>query len=858
MAAVPETRLAEVWNRRLGLLGYFSSVNNNMIGSAYIVTALFFFALAGIDSLVLRTQLAVPENELVGADKFNQLFTTHGTAMMFLFAVPMLEAMAIYSLPLLLGARDMVFPRMSAFSYWTYLFSGLLFYASTLPDVVSFIWPGPPIPAPVPDAGWFAYPPLTGPQYSPGLNIDFYLIGLGAAEFAGIGAAIEIIVTIFKVRAPGMALHRMPLYAWGLLVMAFAILFAFPAVIVSSTLLELERKFSIPFYDAARGGDPLLWQHLFWIFGHPEVYIMLIPATGIVSMIVPVFARRPIAGYPFIATAMLATGFLSFGLWVHHMFAAGLPLLAISLFGAASMMITIPSGVQVFAWIATMLNGKQLVLNTPMLFVIGFIVTFVLGGISGVMVASVPFDLQVHDTYFVVAHFHYVLVGGVVFPIFAGFYYWLPKVSGNMYDERLGKLTFWLMFIGFNLTFLPQHNAGLLGMVRRVFTYPAELGVGPYNLVSTIGAYVTALGVATFLWNFVQTVRSGESASSNPWNANTLEWIVPSPTPAYTFREIPEVRSRDPLWNQDWSWWQPERRPGGADAPSPGSERRAEEAEEPEHLWREMPGTTVMEAQPESIVRIAGDSIWPFAAAVAITLASVGLLFNQALLGAVGTLLSIACMIVWMWPNRRERELPGAGATLGYPALPAHTSGLASPDWWAMALSVLAVAITFAYVVFSYYYLRFHAPSWPPAGVALPALPLALAALLVLLLSAGPAYLAERAIRRGDQRGLRRGLAISAVLGVVFLVLQGYDYMNLGLQPAAHAYSAIFLVTAGAHLAIVIAGLVISVIVQVQAHRGYFNEQRFVAVQNTAMYWYFAVVSGVVTFAMLYLTPHVL
>ncbi len=858
MAAVPETRLAEVWSRRPGLLGYFSGVNNNVIGSAYIVTALFFFALAGLDSLVLRTQLAVPENELVPADKFNQLFTTHGTAMMFLFAVPMLEAMAIYSLPLLLGARDMVFPRMSAFSYWTYLFSGLLFYASTLPDIASFILPGPPIPAPVPDAGWFAYPPLTGPQYSPGLNIDFYLIGLGAAEFAGLGAAIEIIVTIFKVRAPGMALHRMPLYAWSLLVMAFAILFAFPAVIVSSTLLELERKFNLPFYDPARGGDPLLWQHLFWIFGHPEVYIMLIPATGIVSTLVPVFARRPIAGYPFIATAMLATGFLSFGLWVHHMFAAGLPLLAISLFGAASMMITIPSGVQVFAWIATMRNGKQLVINTPMLFVIGFIITFVLGGLSGVMVASVPLDWQVHDTYFVVAHFHYVLVGGVVFPIFAGVYYWLPKASGNMYDERLGKLTFWLMFIGFNLTFLPQHNAGLLGMVRRVLTYPAELGIGSYNFVSTIGAYVTALGVLAFLWNFVQTVRSGKPASSNPWNANTLEWVVPSPTPAYTFREIPEVRSRDPLWDQGWSWWQPERRPGGATEPDAGVAPRGGGAEEPEPLWREVPGTTVMEARPESVVRLAGDSIWPFAAAVAVTAASVGLLFNQAVLGALGTLASIACIIMWMWPNRREREMPGAGATLGYPALPVHTSGTASPDWWAMALSVLAVAITLTYVIFSYYYLRFHAPSWPPAGVAPPALPLAMGSALLLVVSAAPMYLAERAIRRGDQRTLRSGLAIGTALGVVFLVLQGFDYLRLGLDPQANAYGAIFLVAAGSHLAIVIAGLVISAIVQLQAWQGHFNHMRFVAVQNVALYWYFVAASGVVIFAMLYLTPHVL
>jgi cytochrome c oxidase subunit I+III len=843
-AAVSEERLEEVWSRRPGIVGFFSAINNDTIGKAYILTAWFFFLLAGLDSLVLRTQLAVPENSLLGADKFNQLFTTHGTAMMFLFAVPMLEAMAIYALPLLLGTRDMAHPRMSAFSYWTYLFSGLLFYASTLPDILSFVLPGPPIPAPVPDAGWFAYPPLTSSLFSPGISIDFYLIGLGAAEFAGIGAAIEIIVTILKLRAPGMALHRIPLYAWSLLVMAFAILFSFPAVIVSSTLLEIERKFQFPFYDPTRGGDPLLWQHLFWIFGHPEVYIMLIPATGIVSMIVPVFAHRPIAGYAFVAMGLIATGFLSFGLWVHHMFTAGLPLLAISLFGAASMMITIPSGLQVFAWIATLLNGRRVTFSTPLLFVIGFIITFVLGGISGVMVASVPFDWQVHDTYFVVAHFHYVLVGGVLFPILAGFYYWMPKVTGRMYDERLGKVTFWLLFIGFNLTFLPQHNAGLLGMPRRVFTYSADLGITPYNLVSTLGAYVMAVGVITFLWNFVQTYRSGPAASTNPWNAGTLEWSVPSPPMSHNFSRLPEVRSRDPLWTDAWSWWEPpQRRP-----PS----------EPPRRLWRETLGTTVLEARPESVVQLADDSIWPFAAAVAVTLASVGLLYDQAILSALGTLATMACLIVWTWPTRDERELPGIGATLDHPDLPVRTSGPAATAWWAMVLSVMTLGITLAYVIFSYYYLRYHTPAWPPSGIDPPGLLIPGLCLLVLLVSAVPIALAARAIRRDDQRTLRIGLLLGLALGIVFLVLQGVDYLRLGLDPVANAYGAIVAVTAGAHLAIVFGGLVLGAIVLARAWRGHFDGRRFVAVENTVLYWYFAAASGVVTFAVLYLTPHLL
>jgi cytochrome c oxidase subunit I+III len=414
------------------------------------------------------------------------------------------------------------------------------------------------------------------------------------------------------------------------------------------------------------------------------------------------------------------------------------------------------------------------------------------------------------------------------------------------------------MFVGFNLTFLPQHNAGLLGMVRRVFTYTAELGVGSYNLISTIGAYVTALGVLTFVWNFVQTVRSGQAAGDNPWNANTLEWTIASPAPAYLFHAIPEVRSRDPVWNGDWSWWEPPRRGDSAGAADPSSEHSRDRAPHQGKLWRELAGTTVMDARPESIIRIAGDSIWPFVAAVMITLASVALLFNWLWVGVIGTLAAIAAMIVWMWPTREERELPGAGATLGHPDLPVYTSGTASADSWAMALSVLGVGITYAYVIFSYYYLRFHAPSWPPSDVPLPGLAHALASLAVLLLSAVPMFLAERAVRRGDQRRLRLGLGVSAGLGCVFLALQTADYLQLGLAPQANAYSAIVVVASASHLAIVVAGLIVSAIVQAQAWRGHFYQQRFVAVQNTALYWYFAAGSGIVTFAMLYLTPHLL
>ena len=844
MATAAERRLAEAWRTPSGVLGFLSRVDNNAIGLLFIASAWAFFLLAGLDATVIRTQLIVPEANVVRPEWFNALFTTHGTAMMFLFAVPMLEAIAIFVLPLVLGARDMAFPRMSAFTFWTSLFSGLLFYASTLPDIGNFILPGSPLPFIVPNVGWFAYPPLSGPEYSPGPNVDFYLLGLGAAEFAGLGASIEIIVTILKLRAPGMALHRMPLYAWSMLVMAFAMLFAFPAVIVSSTLLELERKFRLPFYDPDRGGDPLLWQHLFWIFGHPEVYIMLIPATGLISMIVPTFAGRPIAGYTFVAMAIVGTGFLSFGLWVHHMFTVGLPLLAVALFGAASMMIAIPSGIQVFAWLATIVNAKRLVLNTPMLFALGFIVTFVLGGLTGVMVAAVPFDWQVHDTYFVVAHFHYVLVGGVVFPIFAAFYYWLPKVQGRMYNERLGKLTFWLWFVGFNLAFLPQHNAGLLGMPRRVFTYQAGLGLEPYNLVSTLGTYLMAAGALTFLWTMYQAVRTGPPAGANPWNAGTLEWLVAPPLPPYAFQTPPEVRSRYPLWRDGWAPWTPDRR-------APGTA-------EPPRLWPETLGTTIQEGRPEAIVRLAGPSIWPFAAAVAITVASMGLLFDLYVLSAVSVLATIVLVARWMWPSQAERELAGAGATLGNPDLPVHTAGPAATGWWAMVLTIAALAITLVYLLYSYFYLLFGHAQWPPAELAPPGLMVPAVSSLLLFASVVPMRLAATGIQRDRPGQLSWGLSLASWLGLGFVVLQGLDYLNAGYVPQAHAYAAIFYTVGGFHILLALAGVGLNAFVLARAWRGHFDARRYLAVQNAALFWYFVVVAWFVTGGTLYLVPWLL
>ena len=503
--------LNRLWADPPGLRGQLTGVQNDKIGTRLLLTGFFFLLLGGsFDSFVMRMQLAVPKNSLVSPELYNELFTNHGTVVMFLVILPIFEGFAILLLPLLLGTREMPFPRLGAFSYWTFLLGGLLYYSSTLFQAV-------------PNAGWFAYTPLSGLEFSPDLALDFWVLGLGVAEVAAIAAGIEIIIGVLKMRAPGMTLSRMPVFAWAVLVMAFMILFAFTTLIIASLLLELDRGFGTQFFNPQRGGSSLLWQHLFWIFGHPEVYIQFVPATGVVSMVVATFARHRIVGYTWLVGSLVAIGFLSFSLWAHHMFAVGLPTLVLSFFAAASMVIALPAGVQFVSWLATIWAGRP-VWKTPFLFVVGFLVIFVIGGITGVMVAAPPFDQQAHDSYFVVGHLHYVLIGGVAFPIFAGVYYWFPKFTGRMLDERLGRWNFWLLFIGTNLAFFPMHIVGLLGMPRRVYTYEAGLGWEPYNLLSSIGVLVILLGIAVFIWNVARSYRRGEPAgattpgAATPWS----------------------------------------------------------------------------------------------------------------------------------------------------------------------------------------------------------------------------------------------------------------------------------------------------------------------------------------------------
>jgi len=606
--------LARTWKTERGLWGALTTVDHKIIGRRYIFTAFVFLALGGVLAILMRLQLAQPESRMIGPDRFNQIFTMHGANMMFLFAVPVMEAMGVYLVPLMVGTRNIAFPRLNAFSYWIYLAGGILLWAAFALDMG-------------PDVGWFAYVPLSGPQYAAGKRADIWAQMITFTEVSALAVAVEIVVTVFKQRAPGMSLDRIPLFVWSMLVTSFVIIMAMPAIMVASTSLILDRLVGTHFFNPAEGGDVLLWQHLFWFFGHPEVYIIFLPAVGMVSTLVASFARRPVFGYLALVMAVVATGILAFGLWVHHMFVTGLPRLGESFFTASSMAIALPAGVQIFCWIATLWDGRP-VFKTPLLFVIGFIVTFVIGGLTGVMVASVPFDTQVHDTYFVVAHFHYVLVGGAVFPLLGAVYYWFPKITGRMMSERRGRWAFWLIFIGFHLTFFPMHILGLEGMPRRIYTYQPDLPWHGLNLFVSISAAVLASGFLVFFIDAIFSARSGVPAGDDPWDAPTLEWATSSPPPPYNFAYIPVVDSAYPLWNQ------------------PGSLTVAQGLRADR---RELVVTTITTAVPQARESSPRNSIWPLLAAIATSIMLIWSIFSP---WAVvwGSIPIAVALIGWFWP----------------------------------------------------------------------------------------------------------------------------------------------------------------------------------------------------------------
>ena len=819
------------WSSPTGIRGLLTEINNIPIAKRYMVTGFAFFVLGGLLGLLMRAQLGTPENTLLDAETYNQIFTMHGTTMMFLFVIPFIEALANYLLPLLLGTRDLPFPRMTALSYWTYLFGGIFLYSSFLFGLA-------------PDGGWFAYVPLTNVEYSPGLNMDFWDIGLSVAEVAAIGAAAEMIVAILRTRAPGMKLHRMPLFAWAMLVTGAMIIFAFTPLIVGTAMLELDRKGLTAFFKPEAGGEPLLWQHIFWVFGHPEVYIMFIPAAGIVSHVVQTLARRPIVSYTLMVLSILATGFLSFGLWVHHMFSAGLSPVALGFFTAASMAIAIPNGIQVFGWIATLWTGRP-VWRVPLLFVIGFLVIFTIGGLTGVMVASVPFDWQAHDSYFVVAHFHYVLIGGVVFPLFAGLYYWVPKITGRLLSERLGRWNFWLMFVFFNVAFFPMHISGLLGMPRRVYTYSEGMGLDTLNLISTIGAFGFALGVALLVVNILWSRKHGEPAGHNPWNSDSLEWAEPSPPPSAQFMRIPAVRSRHPLWEQS-----------DLLPVEPRLRRQLDDLDARPSRWRGAVVVSVLDAEPLAIVHMPGVTFAPFTMAVAFLALFAGALTEEILLLAAGGILVLLAMFLWFRPQASETlALKELGDRKDPDLLPLAMGGPVSNGWWAtlVFLAVLGTALVTA--VSSYFYL------WDaPTGAA--TLPSSLLQpVLVTLLSlaaAATGVVALRGSRRRVSGRIQLGLSATWILSAAGLWLGIRSFPWDTLDPDLSAYASAVLGLLGFQWVVFIILLAAATIGLLWAFGRPQDRRGYAVAENVALIAGFSAVSATVVYAVVYLTPRLL
>ena len=623
-----ETLLSN-WEGPGGLRGWLSTVDHKDIGKRYMITAFLFLIIGGLEAAVMRAQLARPEQHLVTPEQYAQLFTMHGVTMIFLYALPVLSGFSNYLWPLLLGSRDMAFPRLNALSYWVFLFAGIFLYASF------------PL-GKAPDGGWFNYVPYASRTFNPGPNIDVYALGMVLLGISTTVGSINFIVTLIRTRAPGMSINRVPILVWGTLTASVGNLFAVPAVTLAFILLWTDRQYGTHFFDVTNGGQPLLWQHLFWMFGHPWVYAIVLPAMGIVSDGLPTFCRRPLVGYTAVAVATVTTMVLGFGVWVHHMFATGLPVMSLSYFSASSMVIVIPSAVAVFAWVATIWTGRP-VFTTAFLYFSSFVLLFVIGGVSGFMTAAVPVDFQLTHTYFVVAHLHYVLIGINVFPVVGGIYYWFPKFTGRMMNERLGKWSFWVMFIGFNVGFFPMHVLGLAGMPRRVYTYARGLGWDSWNMVATLGSYMFAVGILLFLINVWSSLKRGKVAGNNPWDAPSLEWSTSSPPPPYNFAVIPMVASRYPLWENYMD--------------DEGTGRSSiHEGLLLDH-GRETIGTTMLDAEPAVILKMPGDTYAPLVLAIGLAVLFTGLLLHSWWLVGLAVAVTLLASVAWLWPQRSLSQI---------------------------------------------------------------------------------------------------------------------------------------------------------------------------------------------------------
>jgi len=822
--ALHRERLGAAWATPKGWR-YWTAVNNSEVGAWYALSAFFFMLCAGVMALLIRVQLAVPGNDFVSAETFNQLFSLHGSAMMFLFAVPIFEAISILILPAFLGARDMPFPRLSAYGFWCFLIGGVFVIGSILVGAA-------------PNAGWFMYPPLAT-KYG-GIGSDIWLLGLAFIEVASIAAAVELITGVLKCRPPGMRINLMPLYAWYVLVVGGIIVFAFPPLIAGDLLFELERAFDWPFFDPTRGGDPLLWQHLFWIFGHPEVYLIFLPSIAIAAMVIPTVAQRPIFGYSWIVLSAVGTGFISFGLWVHHMYTTGLPNVSLALFSAASQAVVIPTGVQIFAFLATLMAGRVIV-TVPMLFISGALAIFVAGGLTGVMVALAPFDWQAHDTYFIVAHLHYTLFGGMVFPVIAGVYYFYPFFAKKMMSERLGRIAFWLMFVGFNVTFLPMHLTGLKGMPRRVFTYPEGLGWDWLNLISTVGAFVLAAGILVFTWDLLRPKGKRWDAPRNPWNAGTLEWAGEIPDRGWGSRSIPYITSRYPLWQQ----------PGIVERMDQGRYYLGDAAEG----RRETLVTTVLDARPIQCMRVPGPAYCTILAAVFTGGAFILPTFQLYMSAIVCGVLALACVIYWLWTGTAHLpETPKKDVGLGL-TLPIYASGPASAGWWGMYITMLADATAFASLVFAFFFYWTTNSAFPPAGMPVADGTWLVVGTVCMAAAWALTLVARKRNGAGSPATLRVCLTIAPLLaaaGGLALVLAAY---TVDLDPTAHVYPAAvwaLLVWVGAHVG---GGIVMQLYCLARSLAGRLTPQYDQDIWNVTLFWHFITPMALITALVIGVVP---
>ncbi|SEO76027.1 cytochrome c oxidase subunit I+III [Salinihabitans flavidus] len=788
-------RLTTIWASEPGMRGWVSTVNHTDLGRMFLFTAFVFFVIGGLLAMLIRAQLATPHSAFAGPEIYNQIFTMHGTIMMFLFAIPSFEGLAIYLLPKILGTRDLAFPRLTAYGYWCYVFGGAMLLVSMLLGIA-------------PDGGWFIYPPLSGAIHSPGINIDFWLIGITFVEISAIAAAVEITVSILKYRAPGMSLEKMPIFAWYALITALMILTGFPPLILESVLLELERAFGLPFFQAELGGDSLLWQHLFWLFGHPEVYIIFLPAAGVISTVLPVMCRTTLLGYGWIVAAAVALAFLSFGLWVHHMFTTGIPHMGLAFFSAASTLVAVPTGVQIFAWIGTMWKGRP-ELHLPMLHILGFFCTFVIGGLTGVMVAVVPFDWQAHDTAFITAHLHYVLFGGFVFPILAGVYYWLPHVTGQRRFFRLGELAFALVFLGFHVTFLAMHWVGLMGQRRRIPTYAPEDGWTAINLISSIGSFVLAIGLAMIVIDVVLHALIAARGKRNPWGAGTSEWAMMTPPPAYNFASLPHVDSRAPL------------------AADPNLAVRLARGEgylaTPRKGWRETLSVDIATGRPEMHV------IYPANTRLPVTMSAVtGLFFLSLLVKFYWTVpLALAGVVIlawkWVWGLGCKEDLGALRVREGV-TLPNAATAERSPGWWGTLFLLTANATFFGSLLFGFAFLWTVAPGWPPPAWFAGSMVTAGVGCLGALLGPVAMRQAIRANRRGDTPLPGIVLVLIGALGVAIACTA---MMLQTPAPMGHAYGATLLVLGGYGLFHAVLGVLMAVFLTARVLSGFTSPARW-------------------------------